>query len=381
MRALQYLFSAPIRSGPFSTMFSQFRTLLLALVLAAPASLAAQSAQEFQLPPNPTPTASPNAQGPVDVEGSNVPAAPRVIATPTPTPTPTAQPSVQPLPTSSPTSVPGPTVAAPSPQPRVAPRRQPSPLPTAEPRLPLERGETAPIVPSPAPTEQPTSLPAPTSSVAAQDDATGIDEGIDWLWPAIGGGLLALLGLGYLLSQRRRNMPPPEIERPVVSGGPTAIAPGALKIQAEAIKLTRSLMNATLHYRVSLMNRSSSAISDIAVGADIVSAHGGVPVDQQVASATQPLERRHSFARIAPGQSVRYDGQLSIPLSQVHAIRQGSAALFVPLLRLRVDGASLEPLVKTFVVGLGSQPGGRVTPFRLDEGPRSYEPIAARALD
>ena len=65
----------------------------------------------------------------------------------------------------------------------------------------------------------------------------------------------------------------------------------------------------------------------------------------------------------------------------MRAIRQNNAALFVPLLRLRVDGATAEPLVKTFVVGLGVPGGGRVMPFRIDEGPRSYEPISARALD
>ena len=37
-------------------------------------------------------------------------------------------------------------------------------------------------------------------------------------------------------------------------------------------------------------------------------------------------------------------------------------------------------LVKTFVVGQGQPDGGRVQPFRLDEPPRSYAPIAQREL-
>ncbi|MBX7541151.1 hypothetical protein [Qipengyuania sphaerica] len=364
-------------------MKTRFRLPLIALVLAAPAGLAAQ---DFQLPPNPTPTASPRAQGPVDTEGSNVPAVPRVIATPTPTPT--ARPAtVQPIPTATPTPVPSasatPARAQPSSQPTVTPRVQPSALPTGAERLPLDPGETAPIVPAPVPSETATRQPAavPTSTAgetAAQEPAS--EEGIDWLWPALGGGLLLLLGLGYLISQRRRNAPPPEIERPVITaGGP--VSPSDILVKADAIKLTRSLMNATLQYRVSLMNKATRALGNVVVGADIVSAHGGVPVEQQVASANQQLEKRHTFERIAPGQSVRYEGQITIPLSQVRAIRQSNAALFVPLLRLRVDGACEEPLVKTFVVGLGAPGGGRVTPFRLDEGPRSYEPIAARALD
>ena len=364
-----------------SIMYSIFRLPLIALALTAPAALAAQG---FQLPPNPTPTPSPRAQGPVDTESGNIPVVPRVIGTPTPSPTgapATVQPIPEPAPELAPAARNGAPAAVATPQPRVLPRTQPGSLPTAAERLPLDPGETTPLVPAPLPSTLPTSQPD-TSSPSVPDEETAVEANgaIDWLWPALGGGLLALLGIGYFVSQRRRNAPPPEIERPVVVGG-GRVEPSDIQIKAEAIKLTRSVMNATLHYRVSLMNKSTRALSDIAIGADIVSAHGRVPVEQQVASAAQPLEKRHSFERIAPGQSVRYEGQITIPLSQVRAIRQQNAALFVPLLRLRVDGACEEPLVKTFVVGLGVPNGGRVMPFRIDEGPRSYEPIAARALD
>lgn len=363
-------------------MLTRFSLPFVALVLAAPAGLAAQSAQDFQLPPNPTPTPSPNVQGPVDSEGV-VPVRPRVIATPTPTPTPAPSATTQPVTTPTPTATATPRTSVSQPAaPRVS--TQPRSLPTAQERLPLDPGETAPIVPAPLPTGESTPVPTPSTTVsetAATPAAQESAEGIDWLWPALGGGLLALLGLGYFVSQRRRNVPPPEIERPIVARALGKAAPHEIQISAEAIKLTRSVMNATLHYRVSLINRSSGALKDVDLGADIVSAHGGVPVEQQVASAAQPLEKRHSFGRIAPGQSVRYEGQLTIPLSQARVIRQGNAALFVPLLRVRLDGASEVPLVKTFVVGLGAPGGGRVMPFRIDEGPRSYSPIAARALD
>lgn len=367
-----------------------FRLPFVALVLAAPAGLSAQSVQDFQLPPNPTPTASPRVQGPVDTESGNLPVAPRVIGTPTPSPTPTARSTaaVPTLPSPTPTPVPTrttTTTGTPADRSASTPRPQPSALPTAQERLPLEPGETAPSVPAPIPTDAPEEResvdPANGTATNAASVAESSDAGINWIWPAVGGGLLALLGLGYFLSQRRRNVPPPEIEKPVVGSGGGLAAPTDLQIRAEAIKLTRSVMNATLHYRVSLMNRSTKALSNVEFGADIVSAHGGVPVEQQVASTSQRLEKRHTFDRIAPGQSVRYDGQITIPLSQARVIRQGKAALFVPLLRVRLDGASAEPLVKTFVVGLGIPGGGRVTPFRIDEGPRSYEPIAARALD
>ena len=369
-------------------MTTRFHLPLVALVLAAPAALSAQSANDFQLPPNPTPTPTSRAQGPVDTESGALPNAPRVIATPTATPTPAPRPSatVQAQPSPTPTPVPSPTSApairTTTPQPRLTPRPQPSALPTAEERLPLDPGETAPIVPAPVPSETPTNAPVPVPSLpAAGEEESAPATTPEWLWPALGGGLLALLGLGYFVSRRRRTAAPPEIERPIVGSTSGFAAPNEVQIRAEAIKLTRSVMNATLHYRISLINRSTHALSQVALGADIVTAHGGVPVEEQVATATQPLEVRHTFERIAPGQSVRHEGQITIPLAQARMIRQGRTALLVPLLRVRLDGASEEPLVQTYVIGQGIPGGGRVTPFPMDDGPRSYEPIAARAID
>ena len=368
-------------------MTPRFHLPLVALVLAAPAALSAQSANDFQLPPNPTPTPTSRAQGPVDTESDALPNAPRVIETPTPTPAPRPSATVQALPSPTPSPVPSPTSApairTTAPQPRVTPRPQPSALPTAEERLPLDPGETAPMVPAPVPSVAATSVPVPVPSLPAADEEIESEPAAtpEWLWPALGGGLLALLGIGYFTTRRRRTAAPPEIERPIVGSTSGFAAPNEVQIRAEAIKLTRSVMNATLHYRISLINRSTHALSQVAVGADIVTAHGGVPVEDQVASVTQPLEVRHRFERIAPGQSVRHEGQITIPLAQARVIRQGRTALLVPLLRVRLDGASEEPLVQTYVIGQGVPGGGRVTPFPMDDGPRSYEPIAARAID
>ncbi|MCA0976892.1 hypothetical protein LCM19_00770 [Qipengyuania flava] len=376
-------------------MFTRNHLPFIALILAAPTPLVAQSVQDFQLPPNPTPTPSPRVQGPVDTEGDSIPARPRVIGTPTPTPAPAStprqaspvpQPTVpQSTPTPLPSARPAPARTAPIDQVPKIPRNAPITLPTADERAPLGESVEAAAEPNLQGEDQvgeATGEPMPTEGglTAPLPEADTEKENAEWIWPAVGGGILALLGLGYFLSRRRSSAPAPIIEKPVVgSGGP--VNASDIHIRTEAIKLTRSVMNATLHYRVSLLNKATRALSNVAIGADVVSAHGGFPMEQQVAGPDHALEKRHQFDRIAPGQNVRYEGQITIPLSQIRAIRQNKAALFVPLLRLRIDGATPEPLVKTFVVGLGMPEGGRVMPFRIDEGPRSYEPIAARALD
>ena len=373
-------------------MFTRNHLPFIALILAAPTPLVAQSVQDFQLPPNPTPSPSPRVQGPVDTEGDNLPARPRIIASPTPTPTPAPtprqtspvpQPTVpRSTPTPLPSARPAPVRATPADQPsRDAPATQSEPVE----RSPLVGDETVPSAPVQQTDEQASeaigvSPPTQTAPIVPAPQADDDQETASWVWPAVGGGILALLGLGYVVSRRRSDAPAPIIEKPIVGSGAPVNA-SDIQIQTEAIKLTRSVMNATLHYRVSLLNKATRALSNVAIGADVVSAHGGLAMEQQVASIDQQLEKRHQFDRVAPGQNVRYEGQITIPLSQVRAIRQSNAALFVPLLRLRIDGATPEPLVKTFVIGLGMPGGGRVMPFRIDEGPRSYEPIAARALD
>ena len=366
------------------------RLILAATAMCVAFPAASQSAQDFRLPPNPQPTQTQRAQGPIDTEGANPPAAPRVIETSRPAASRTPQPAqtVQPAPVRTPAAAPA-RDAAPLPrQTSPALRPQPTPLSTQSPRLPLDPGETTPIVPEPqvVPTAEPViaqpdrqaTAPASTLSDEEAGDETKAFSGFSLLpWLAVALGVLAL---AYGILSRRRQSPPATIERPVV-GRASTIEPRHLAILAEPIKLTRSVMNATLHYRVTLINRASQAVAGVSVGADIVSAHGQVPVEEQVASPAQTLQTRHVFARIAPGQTVRYDGQISLPLAQVRAIRQANASLFVPLLRLRVDGACAEPLVRTFVIGAGVPGSGRVLPFRLDEGPRSWEPVAARALD
>ncbi len=379
-------------------MKTRFRLPLAVLVLAAPLPLLAQSARDFQLPPAPTPTATPNVQGPVDTESGTVPVRPRAIPTARPAPAPTATPTATPQPTA--TATPTPRAAQPRPAASPAARTAtlPRPTPTASPRPtepriaptpPVDRVPLTPpepvLSPEPTATQVPTAIPQTRQTAApadlpveepAADEARGI-------WPfLLPTGLIALAGAAFFAWRRRRPMVSvPQIERPVVAPSSQRATLADIRLNADALKLTRSMAFATLDYQVTLLNRARSAAQDMVLSADLVTAHGDAPMESQIASADQPLEQRHVFARIAPGQTVRHEGKLQFPLREARIIRQGSAALMVPLLRVRLDAEGEQPIVKTFVVGQGIPGGGRVAPFRLDEGPRSYSPVAARALD
>jgi hypothetical protein len=372
-------------------------TSLLALTFAAgsvavPATVAAQSVQDFQLPPNPSPTPTPTVQGPVDVE-NGVPAVPRPIVTPVPTPaarpTPTATPSPvrSPVPSPAPTPRPRATPTATLPSNREAPAAPPSlPTPGAGATASPEPAPTgSQIVPGEAATPSFNIPPAPTvpAPETASENASTEGEGTPASWWLLGLAALAALAAAAVW-WRRRSPAPLRIEPPVVrkDGGPALAAPrAALTLRPEAIRLSRSVMAATLTYRLTVLNRGTEALTDVVIEADLGSASGDRPVEEQVAMATTAREPRHTMPRLAPGQSARFEGKLQLQLSEAGILRQGNTPLLVPLLRLRTTAQGIEPQAQTLAIGQQGTGGStRLQPFRLDEGPRGYEPLAQRML-
>lgn len=375
-------------------MYQRFRLPLIALALSLPMPALAQQAQDFSLPAAPTPTASPRVQGPVDEESGVVPVRPRVIRTATPTPTATATPTSAPAPVA--TQQPRPAVTNPASLPAATQRIQPPiqaerPSPSVQP-TPFEQ---PPVPPRDFPQTRPESeaspiaVPQPSAgnvqATVPAEIAADKDDASDWtLWALLGGAAVLLAGAFAFWRRKQAHAPAPEIERPVVATQPTRtpVPPAAdvLTIRCETEKLTRSAVFATLKYRLTLVNRTDSALNDVVIGVDLVSAHSGAPMEEQVATSATALEARHNLPRIAPRQNLSVEGQVQLPLAGAQVIFQGRHPLLVPLMRVRVDGAGEGALVKTFVVGQGVPDGGRVQPFRLDEAPRSYSPIAHREL-
>lgn len=392
--------------------------LVCAVLAAAPAS--AQPATDFRLPPDPqsTSTSSPQAEGPVDLEGDTR-SAPRVIGTPTPTPRPSALPSPR----------------ATAPQPTATPSASPAPRPTA-----TGTGRALPASDGPVPTRQILSEPqgapvdpaeqtgtaqsapdefAPEESVTESAESTTLpgavalpdSEGGDsasqdasrtiadmarglpvWIWGTLAAALLLLLALAvFLLARRRRKPTMQQAEVADLSGPPlrevgpasSLAQPAApsLEVEAHAVTLSRSVMNASISYRVTMVNRGREPITLIEVHGDVTTAHGRVPAAQQLADTEQSFPELHTHARLAPGERITMRGELRLPLREIRALRQGSVPVFVPLLRLTVRAQNMQPKAYTYVIGTrAAEKGSRPNPFRLDEPPRSYAQLTTRAL-
>ncbi|OYX91222.1 MAG: hypothetical protein B7Y74_14975 [Novosphingobium sp. 35-62-5] len=194
-------------------------------------------------------------------------------------------------------------------------------------------------------------------------------------------GAIALVALGggaLLLRRRERTATEPVFSPPVlpVAAPPPPPPPkpahplAPLTLDLEAVRMSASLVNATLVYRIVLTAKSD--MEQIAVRADMTAAHASRPADEQLGGDDAPV--LHQIAAMAAGETVVLTGELRLPLSAITPIRHGSAALFVPLVRIAVEGPLR--LRRAFVVGLDESANTlRLQPFRLDLGPRVYAQV------
>ena len=415
----------------------------------------AQSASDFQLPPDTAASNAPEAtgeepavQGPVDLEGP-VPIAPRTIApdeaeNPAPTaPNPSenrqsdpasgaasspASPAVQ-SGTADSANEPGETEPAGTTQPpRGVPAAQPpireaigssasgaaasrSPaaqngpagaepagpmrfrLPPAAPlegtdgapeRAPLSDAETRGAQPQggqeAAATSQESRQSAPGLTAVPNAGSSLLD-----FWPAILGALLAMMAVFWLVrgmgEAKTPVIKPPRNRQVMDLGGHLADASG-IKVKLEPTSFSRSIMNATLTYRVTLRNDALEALNDLAVEAELICAGPDLALSDQIADPQTALPLLHQADRLASGQSVRFNGTVQMPMSKVSFFLQGKTALLIPLLRMRIAARQLDPIAKTYVIGqMGADTLSKPQPFPMDEGPRSWSPVTYREID
>ena len=367
------------------------RAMLAALMALAPGVAGAQDGQ-FDLRTRASPTPEPTVVGPVDPDTPTVRARPR--ATPDIV-LPTSSAAAGPTPaTSVPTAVP-PTASV-----RIGPRRTSPPVATGLPQAdsPVSAASTA---------NAPLPLPAPSTAAPAalpktfQPRDLGVFSKSDGIGLWLGLGTLALLVLGGAwlawsrhFRHRARAFRAPEIERPQVatSNRPASPSPeplpsaasGVLHLALQATRMSATLVNTTLSYRLSVTNRGVQPLHDVRIAGDMIGAHASRSTSEQLGPAGASLPELHRIATLAPGESVTLGGDIRLPLVSITPIRRGDAALFVPLARLRGHakddaGATVEG-GGTFLVGQEPGASKRLQPFRLDLGPRNYSKLGQQLL-
>jgi hypothetical protein len=197
-------------------------------------------------------------------------------------------------------------------------------------------------------------------------------------------GGLAALGLGALLWRRRKPKalrlaaPPEGMTKPAI---PLADAPlrtaAALDVVLEVTGATRSLMMFTLHYRLTLANRTGQAVSDVNLAVLLACARTGAD-HAAAAGAAQQLER---FDRIGPHQNLALTGAVQLPLSAIAPLHQGRRPLFIPLAHVTLEADGQSAVTRCFVIGTPSAAGtGRLHPIPLDTPPGSINGLMAQRI-
>lgn len=151
----------------------------------------------------------------------------------------------------------------------------------------------------------------------------------------------------------------------------------------QATRMSATLVNAVLSYRLAVTNESAEPLGEIAVTGDMVAAHSSRPANELLGPDAAALPRLHRIAGLAPGETAVLEGDIRLPLAAITPIRRGNAALFVPLARIHAEGVTPGGQrvsgAGTFLVG---QPAAsaRLQPFRLDLGPRMYSQVGQHLL-
>lgn len=354
----------------------------------------------FNLPGAPSQGNQPERQGPeLDVfRGSPTPVTPPPAVAPTVAPPLVVAPppqAAQPQPTSPRADQPASRPAAPTPSPAApAAEEAPAPPPTAEtaqPSLPPQQEAASPAAPAPAPMPE---QGAP-----------------DWLWIAVAAAALSALIVAFLLLRRRSHdveeddafeavpdeaevTPPP----PPAPAAPRPAPPPApqsntdrpwIDISMEVKAARLSLMGATIGYTLTLHNRGSQAAEDILVRNIIANADAGqqAMLQQFFGGATGlPV---HSMVSLRAGESQSLTGELRLLLDQITPVQMGGRAMLIPLVAFDAqyrwmagDGepAGTGRTGRAFLIGQEqSPPAERLSPFRLDLGPRQYRAPGSRA--
>ncbi len=348
-------------------------TGLAACLLLAPCVAAASpgSLGDYNLPPGPS-QASPPAQGPVDSEIPVIRPAPQDAAPPATATTP-AVPVVQERPTTLPAR------ASSRGQATVPAVRPTAPEPdAAAPAATVSAEASAPALP-------PTSAPAPTS--VAKSGRSG------WLPLATGAILLLAAALALALT-RRQPAGDPVAARPEImpasppQPAPAMPVPAAPKVPApgidfQPIAISRSLVFATLTYRLDIAAAGMQAGEALVIRGDMIAAHGSLPIADQLAPDPGNLPLLHEVPASAGGQPLSVSGELRLALGEVRPIRAGGGALYVPLVRLHVAPlrGGRRSAVRVFAIGQpGTAPAGPMAALRLDTFPGTIDALCLREV-
>ncbi|HEX8224308.1 MAG TPA: hypothetical protein VF605_10885 [Allosphingosinicella sp.] len=293
-------------------------------------------------------------------------------------------------------------------QPEPAPGRDPAPV-TAEPADPLPAPsaatpvETPPVETAPVPAPEPqAAAPAPEAPGAEGSGSAGR------LWPTVGGALILLLGGGFLLLRRRRAQAeleqardsarnelggvlrtpepaPVAAPKPSPEPAPKPEAPAAprpwLELDIVPERASATETEALVQYALTITNQGNSEARNIRIDPRLFNA--GAEGDM-AAFFQGPIHELSGSPQvgIAPGGTLKLNGQVAMPMAEVREIEMAGRRIFVPMVAINVAydwAGGTGRTSRSWLVGREAEtPQAKMGPFRLDLGPRIYRSVGRR---
>jgi hypothetical protein len=160
----------------------------------------------------------------------------------------------------------------------------------------------------------------------------------------------------------------------------TSLRP-AVELQLIPGRLILDEQAATVEFDLIVGNSGSGPARDVAIHAVMVNA--GPDQDQLLSGFfAQPPAVSEPIAAILPLKRLPLRSSVVMPRAQLREFSAGDRRVFVPVLAFKAhyrwSGGDVQ-LAKSFLVGRDSA-GGKLAPFRVDQGPRVFGDLAAREL-
>lgn len=136
-----------------------------------------------------------------------------------------------------------------------------------------------------------------------------------------------------------------------------------------------------LQFDVVLTNVGSAPARDVLVEGRLFTAHVGQ--DREIAEFFHnPAVNGDRMTSIAPLGRISLKSVARLPLDEVHRFTAGDREMFVPLVGFNIlyrAGSAESQASASFLVGRGGEDDQKLAPFRIDQGPRSFRGLSARA--
>ena len=135
-----------------------------------------------------------------------------------------------------------------------------------------------------------------------------------------------------------------------------------------------------LQFEIVLANVGSAPARDVLVEGRLFTAHVGQ--DREIAEFFQnPTVEGDRMNAIAPLGRISLKSIARLPLDAVHRFEAGGRKLFVPMIGFNIlyrTGSGDGQASASFLIGRGNEEDEKLSPFRIDQGPRNFRGLTSR---